>query len=485
MCEKVSLSGLTKDGKRDQFFYLCALNRATVVINTKNGLLSEEKARRYAPVVAAVTEMGNDGTWRPDRILKVEPKMIEIIGPEISELHVGRSSQDMHTTYRMAILRDDVLAIYQALNSLLETFTDLAKTHRGVVVPSYTNGVAAQPNSLSHYFLGVSEALIRARTRLEELFARANHSPMGSTVLNGTGWPLDREAMAEYLGFDGPFVNALDAVHGAPTDLPIEFAQVMQSIALPIGIFIQDVMIQYAQPRPWIILQEGGENTYASSAMPQKRNPGIMNSTRVLASSVAAGAVEMAFLMHNISVGQGDARFVVNRQPIAMDTLKLIAQTERVLKALKVSPDRALEELNSDWTATQEVADRLMSNYGVPFRVGHHVASAMVGWARANNVLPLAFPYEKMQEIFKDVTAKEWHEMDLPMSEAEFRDALDPKAIVENRKTLGGPQAASIEAMLVTRDEQNAAARAWVDARQKQVMDALCRLEKDFAAYLQ
>ena len=228
MSEKVTLSGLTKDGKRDQFFYLCAMNRATVVINTKIGLLTEEKARRYAPVVAQVTAMGDDGTWRPDRVLKVEPKMIEIIGPEISELHVGRSSQDMHTTYRTAMLRDDVLEIHDALNGLLETFTALAETHRGVVVPSYTNGVAAQPNSLSHYFLGVSESLIRARDRLQELFNRANHSPMGSTVLNGTGWPLDRRTMADYLGFDGPFINALDAVHGAPTDLPIEFAQVMQ-----------------------------------------------------------------------------------------------------------------------------------------------------------------------------------------------------------------------------------------------------------------
>ena len=484
MSEKVTLSGLTKDGKRDQFFYLCAMNRATVVINTKIGLLTEEKARRYAPVVAQVTAMGDDGSWRPDRVLKVEPKMIEIIGPEISELHVGRSSQDMHTTYRTAMLRDDVLEIHDALNGLLETFTALAETHRGVVVPSYTNGVAAQPNSLSHYFLGVSESLIRARDRLQELFNRANHSPMGSTVLNGTGWPLDRRTMADYLGFDGPFINALDAVHGAPTDLPIEFAQVMQSIALPIGILIQDIMIQYAQPRPWIILQEGGENTYASSAMPQKRNPGLMNSTRVLASSVCAGAVEMAFLMHNISVGQGDARFVTNRAPIARDTVKLIGMCDRVLKALRISPERALEELNNDWTATQEVADRLMANYGVPFRVGHHVASAMVGWARANNVRPLEFPYEKMQEIFRDVTGKEWHEMELPMSEAEFRDALDPHAIVENRKTEGGPQAASIESMLVTRRAQNETARAWCAKRVAQIDDALARLEKDFSLFL-
>ncbi len=290
--------------------------------------------------------------------------------------------------------------------------------------------------------------------------------------------------MADYLGFDGPFINALDAVHGAPTDLPIEFAQVMQSIALSIGIFVQDIMIQYAQPRPWIILQEGGENTYASSAMPQKRNPGLMNSMRVLASSICSGAVEMAFLMHNISVGQGDARFVTSRAPIAQKTLKLIDMTDRILKALRINPERTLEELNSDWTATQEVADRLMAQYEVPFRIGHHVASAMVGWARSNNVRPLEFPYIKMQEIFREVTAKEWHEMELPMSEAEFRDALNPHAIIENRKTEGGPQSASIELMLSIRQSQNEVARQWCQKRSNQVISALERLERDFAVYL-
>ena len=74
--------------------------------------------------------------------------------------------------------------------------------------------------------------------------------------------------------------------------------------------------------------------------------------------------------------------------------------------------------------------------------------------------------------------------MELPMSEAEFRYALDPHAIVENRKTEGGPQAASIESMLVTRRAQNETARQWCATRTAQIDDALARLEKDFSQYL-
>lgn len=111
-----------------------------------------------------------------------------------------------------------------------------------------------------------------------------------------------------------------------------------------------------------------------------------------------------------------------------------------------INKDRALEELNSDWTASQEVADRLMKEYGVPFRIGHHAASHIVSYARANNILPLDFPYAKMQEIYKEVIEKEFPEGDpkFPMSEEEFREALNPVSIVHNRKTLGGPQPAEL-----------------------------------------
>lgn len=474
------LSGLTDQGARDEFFYLCAINRATLVTNAALGLVSAEKAPAYARAIDEVTRHGA----RTDRVIKLEPQLIAIAGPEITELHVGRSSQDMHSTYRLAMLRDDVLAVHKALSGVIEAFTALAERHREVVVPNYTNGVAAQPNSLGHYLLGISDGLLRDRDRLEELYRRVNRSPMGSTVLNGTGWPLNRRLMAEKLGFDGIIENAFDATQGATVDLPLEFTQVMQSIALHCAAFIQDVMVQYAQPRPWMILAEGEGTTYVSSAMPQKRNPGLMNNTRTLASQVASGAVEAAFLMHNLMPGMQDAKNVASRRAVSDKTVALMAGMMKILKALKVSPERALEELNSDWTATQEVADELMRRHHVPFRVGHHAASAMVTYARANGLTPLTFPYAKMAELFREVTAKEWHEEAFPMSEAEFKAALDPRAIIEARATEGGPQKASLDKLLAERGESNRRAEAFRAAAEARVVSALSELEAEFAEFL-
>ena len=127
--ENFGLSGLTDKGARDEFFYLCAINRATLVTNADQGLVAADKAPVYARAIDEVTKHG----VRTDRVIKLEPQLIAIAGPEITELHVGRSSQDMHSTYRLAMLRDDVLAVHQALSSVIDVFTTLAEKFRDVV----------------------------------------------------------------------------------------------------------------------------------------------------------------------------------------------------------------------------------------------------------------------------------------------------------------------------------------------------------------
>ena len=87
----------------------------------------------------------------------------------------------------------------------------LAERNTGTIVPNYTNGVAAQPNSYGHYLLGHAAGLDRDAQRIREAYARIDRSPMGTTVLNGTSWPLDRTRMAGYLGFATTVDNAYDA----------------------------------------------------------------------------------------------------------------------------------------------------------------------------------------------------------------------------------------------------------------------------------
>ncbi|MCQ0970435.1 argininosuccinate lyase [Paracoccus sp. TK19116] len=471
--------------ERDEFFWLGQINKASILINSEEGLLDPELAPSIGNALVTVLENGEaPDADRPGTVITFEPLLIEEGGVEVTLIHAGRSSQDMHATYRAAMLRDGMLDLADQLNATTQTLVDLAGRHVDTIVPNYTNGVAAQPNSYAHYLLGHAAGLDRDAQRIREAYGRIDRSAMGTTVLNGTSWPLNRQRMADYLGFASVVDNAYDASQISSMDEPVEVGQIITSIALHTGNFVEDVITQYAQSRPWILLEEGGDNTYVSSAMPQKRNPGILNSTRSDASQAIALAMGPVWQTHNITPGMSDPKGTDENAAMLDAGVSTLERLDRVLKALQINPDRALEELNSDWTASQEVADILMRDHGLPFREGHHVASEIVSHARAQGIGPLDFPYAEAQQIYAETVAGTEFAQELPMSEAEFRAALDPAAIVANRATSGGPQPAEVERMLTEARDRLAAQSDWIAERRGRIDSALTQLDSDFDAML-
>ncbi|MBD3845542.1 argininosuccinate lyase [Bosea sp. SSUT16] len=481
--------GPNKAPPRDEFFWLGEINKASTVINSQAGLLDKALAPKIAQGIARVIEAGNQpGARRPSTVITFEPLMIKEAGVEVTLIHAGRSSQDMHATYRAAIMRDRLLALADQLGKTMRTMVELAAAHQGTIVPNYTNGVAAQPNSYGHYLLGLVAGFDRDAQRIREFYARLDHSPMGTTVLNGTSWPLDRQRMANYLGFGALVDNAYDASQIAAADLPVEAGSIVTGIALHAGGYIQDVMTQYAQPRPWILLREeggttGGGTTYVSSAMPQKRNPGLLNGTREQASTALTLAMGPVFKAHNIPPGMPDAKDAKANSAMIDSATRTLQDLDRILKALAIDPERALDELNSDWTASQELADVLMRRYKLPFRAGHHFASEVVDYAKLNAIKPTDFPYAQAQAIYRKAAAEmQLSPAELPMSEAEFRATLDPVAIVKNRATSGGPQPAEMERMLRETRQRLDQQDGWVKEKRARIADALARLDADFTA---
>ncbi|MBN1471294.1 MAG: argininosuccinate lyase [Syntrophaceae bacterium] len=470
-----------KASNHDQFFWLGQINKATAVINTDEGLLDKVIAPRIAAGVAKVIEDGNKpGGKRPATVITFEPLLIKAAGPEVTLLHAGRSSQDMHATYRAAILREDMLALANQLHKASKSLVKLAERHTKTIVPNYTNGVAAQPNSYAHYLLGHAAGLERDAQRLREAYERVDRCGMGTTVLNGTSWPLNRNRMAEYLGFAAIVDNAYDASQISSMEHPVEVGAIVISIALHVGNFVEDMMTQYAQPRPWILLQEGGDTTYVSSAMPQKRNPGILNHTRRDASTAISLAMGTVLRTHNITPGMSDPKGVKENSAMVNTAIKFLKSWDKILNSLVISPDRALEELNSDWTSSQELADVLMRKYKLPFRVGHHFASEVVGYAKKNNIKPLDFPYTEARRIYKNAI-KDYNQVgELPMNEEEFRSTLNPVTIVNNRATVGGPQPAELDRMLNIANQKLVEQDAWIKGKRAKIKNSLAKLDADF-----
>ena len=167
---------------------------------------------------------------------------------------------------------------------------------------------------------------------------------------------------------------------------------------------------------------------------------------------------------------------------MVQSAIKFLSELDQVLNALVIDPERALEELNSDWTASQEIADVLMRQYKIPFRIGHHFASQLVDYAKKYNIKPLDFPYAQAQQIYRDSVGQLNVSGDLPMSEAEFRSTLDPVAIVNNRKTIGGSQPAEVSRMLDLAKKQVSDQSKWIDLKAQQIDMSLHKLDADFDA---
>ena len=265
----------------------------------------------------------------------------------------------------------------------------------------------------------------------------------------------------------------------------MELAGIVAAIGLHIGEMIGGIMTQYAQPRPWLLLSEGGDNTYVSSAMPQKRNPGLLNNTRAEASDAVAAAEGVFLRAHNVVSGMMDGKSAGKNTGMADTASSALTKLRRVIAGIVVNRDRALEELNLDWTASQNIADVMMQEFGIPFREGHHYSSELVTFARAHEYTPITLPYEDAKSLYETMVKKEGLShipSNFPFTESAFRSLLDPKSIVEARRSEGGPQKPELDRLFKAAEQSLETDTAWLESKVKLLRDAEIKLNSAFKA---
>lgn len=436
--------------------WLQLINRASIVANVEAGLLDRENAGKLAAALDDMRREGEKpGAKRAELYITFEPELLRRAGMAASVLHVGRSSQDILATANAGLNLERLTKILAALSEVRYALLELAEREKDTVVPAYTNGVQAQPTLYSHYLLAQISVFGRDVERAFECIRRFDFCPMGSGVLNGTGWPLKVERMAELLGFSRTFTNAFDAGQCAGNDLPLEMSQIATAAMLHVNAFLADFMVQYATPHPWIRM-ESTNGEYRSSAMPQKRNPGLVNDLRRDAGLVIGEAQGVMLRMQNLALGMADVRDARVMASLADDACIVLRTFAGFVRTLRVDRERALAELNADWTCTQEIADRLVRSGHVDFRSGHGFASRLVTWAREKGVTPPTLEYGDVLALWKtfraDVKAASLPE-DFPLGEAELREATSPEGIVRARATTGSANPDKVAADLVRERE--------------------------------
>jgi argininosuccinate lyase len=469
------------DLAEDQFYWMNKINKASIVMLVEEKILPVDTGRTIARgIVQTIDQADKPGGKRPSDVMQIENIITDAVGPDGSLIHAGRSRQDMYATFRAAQLRNQVLAFSDALNSLRDRVLVTASKHVNTIVPAYTNGVQAQPVSYAHYLLAFEASFARDAQRIRELHVRLNRSAMGTAVLANSGWPLNRRRLADLLGFDGLIENSYDAGQVSTYDMPIEASGIASSNAIRLAAMLGDIHTQYHQTRPWLLLEEGA--TYTSSAMPQKRNPGLVMNGREAASTVVGLAHTVSLRAHNVTPGMRDYKQSPVDLALFPQAVRMVAAMNAVMDSLVVNPKRALEELEDDWTTSIDIAETLQRHHNVPFRVGHSFASSLVTFARSNGLRPREFPYAKAVEFYADAIAKyKLADAKLPLGETALRKLLSPAEMVKTRLGIGGPQPAEVERMLAGAQATLKADKSWMLGTRQKFKEADARLDAAFA----
>lgn len=312
----------------------------------------------------------------------IERRLTELVGEVGGRLHTGRSRNDQVATDFRLWTRGAITVMQQHLRDLMQALIDVAEPHAGTLMPGFTHVQPAQPLTAGHWLMSYFWMLERDLNRLDDTYARTNISPLGSSALAGTPYPIDRAALAAELGFAGPSNNSLDAV--SDRDFVAEYLFALAMTGIHLSRLAEDI-IWFSSPAYGYV---GLSDRYStgSSIMPQKRNADPMELTRGKAGRLIGNLTGLLATLKGLPTGynkdlQEDKEAVFDSHDSLCALLPVVTG---VIRTLTIYPERMRQGLVPEMLAT-DLADYLVKK-GLPFRQAHHVAGRAVKLAREKNV---------------------------------------------------------------------------------------------------
>lgn len=326
--------------------------------------------------IRAMFEAGAFAKLPPDEDVHtlVERLATEKAGAAGAKIHTGRSRNDQVVCdlrlWTLAWLKE----IVRDLAVLLDLLRKLGEQHAADVLPGETHLQPAQPITLGHFLLSFAFALGRDADRFRDARARVDRCPLGAGALGGSGFPVDRAALAAALGFAGPCANALDAV--SDRDFVQEVVGACAMLCSHLSRYAEQFVI-WANPAFGFVRFSDAWST-GSSMMPQKRNPDAMElirakAARCLGLNAAALALTKGLPLAYAKDLQEDKVLLFN----ATDTASLcVCVFTGALDSARFETGRMKQALSGDLLAT-DLADAL-TQAGAPFRRSHEMVAAWV-----------------------------------------------------------------------------------------------------------
>jgi argininosuccinate lyase len=312
--------------------------------------------------------------------LNIEARLTSLIGDAGKRLHTGRSRNDQVATDLRLWLRSNIDEIQGSLTALRSALLNLAETHAATIMPGHTHLQVAQPITFGHHLMAYFEMFSRDASRLADCRKRMNRLPLGAAALAGTSYPIDREWVAQKLGFDGICTNSLDAV--SDRDFAIEFCAFSATLMMHVSRLSEELILWLSPRFGFIDLPD--RFCTGSSIMPQKKNPDVPELARGKTGRVYGDLIALLTLMKSQPLAynkdnQEDKEPLFDAVDTVQDTLRIFADMIPHIVVQKAVMQAAAEE---GFATATDLADYLVKK-GLAFRDAHeavaHAVKACVG----------------------------------------------------------------------------------------------------------
>jgi argininosuccinate lyase len=358
----------------------------------------------------------------------VEKQLAARIGDLGYKLHSGRSRNEQIATDLRLCVRAAIDELRSQLAGLCGAFSDRADQAGSAAMPAYTHLQHAEPVLVAHWLLAYVEMFLRDADRLADCRKRLNLCPLGSGAVAGATLPLDRNFMADELDFAGPTANSIDAT--SDRDFVLEFVNALSLLSLHLSRWAEEMILFSTQEFGFVHLPEAYST--GSSAMPQKKNPDLLELVRGKAGRIAGDATALAMTLKGLPLAY-NKDLQETQQPLfdAADTaLGLLPLVAGFMKAVEFDQARMSEASQEGFMNAWAGATYLVSR-GIPSRLAHE----QIGKA-------VKICLEKNCEL-QDLGLDELQGLHSAFDEG-FYDCLKPAAVLAIHDVVGGTAPARV-----------------------------------------
>jgi argininosuccinate lyase len=352
----------------------------------------------------------------------VEKQLVSLIGDVGYKLHSGRSRNEQIATDLRLYVRAAIDQLQNDLADVCAAFVDRAEHAGNAAMPAYTHLQHAEPVLVGHWLLAYVEMFLRDADRLADCRKRLNVCPLGSGAVAGATLPLDRAFMADELEFDAPTANSIDAT--SDRDFAIEFVNTLSLLSLHLSRWAEEMIIFSSQEFGFVHLPEAYST--GSSAMPQKKNPDLLELVRGKTGRIIGNATALTITLKGLPLAY-NKDLQETQQPLfdsAETMFALLPLVSGWMKAVEFDHERMNEAAQSGFMNAWAAATYLVQR-GVPSRLAHE----QIGKA-------VKLCLEKNCEL-QDLTLEELRAMH-PAFDEGFYDDLKPAAVLAIHDVIGG-----------------------------------------------